>query len=87
MVSAIRDHAALDFEGLGVVAVASAGYRSGRNVCRTTPVTRSTSITRSAGMRFHCETAWDDMLSASASFVTPPAAEIAISTGFSITGR
>jgi len=55
----------------------SAGYRSGRNSDRDTPLIFSTAKTRRGGTSSHCEIAWAVMPSGAANAATPPAALIA----------
>lgn len=50
----------------------SCGYRSGRNSCRETPETRSTSSTRRGGTSSHCETACAVTPIRRANFACPP---------------
>lgn len=54
---------------------------SGRSSCRATPVMRSTSRTRAAGTRRHCDTAWDAIPRPAASLVTDPARRTASCSG------
>lgn len=62
-------------------ASAGAGYKSGRNSCRGTPVTRSTAKTRKGGTSSHCETACSVIPSGPASPANPPTKLIARCSG------
>ncbi len=58
-------------------ALASVGYRSGRNSSLGIPLIRDTATTRKGGTSSHCETACAEMPSGAASAPTPPAALMA----------